>query len=167
MIACYDLIDLKMTDGKYTWSNNQNPPTLERLDRILVGKEWEDLFPMVRVQKMPREVSDHNPLILTTSSQQPLKNLSFRFELSWLKDDKFNSLVNEISSKPFHAATTFDRIQAKLKRIKQYFKGWGFNRQGVQKKTKIALQEELLSLENLEEIHDLDPNKNQRKVEIH
>ena len=49
LIACYDLLDLKMIGGKYTWSNNQNPPTLERPDRILVSKNWEDLFPMATV----------------------------------------------------------------------------------------------------------------------
>ena len=86
LISCYDLIDLGMSCGKYTWSNNQTPPTLERLDRILVSKSWEDLFPRAMVYKLPREMSDHNPLILSTSHHQPLRKLDFRFELSWLKD---------------------------------------------------------------------------------
>ena len=130
IIACYDLLDLNMIGGKYTWSNNQNPPTLEKLDKILVSKSWEDLYPMDRVHKTPREVSDHNPLILLTSLHQPVKNISFRFELAWLKDINFKPLVHEIWTKPCHADTAFDRIQAKLKRVKQYFKGWGFNKQG-------------------------------------
>ena len=36
IIAAHELIDLHMTGGKFTWSNNQSPPTLERLDIILV-----------------------------------------------------------------------------------------------------------------------------------
>jgi len=60
-----------------------------------------------------------------------------------------------------------DRIQIKLKRFKQFFKGWGFNRQGEQRKKKLALQEELLSLELLEETQDLDLTQLQKKLEVH
>ena len=130
IIACYDIIDLDMTGGKFICSNNHTPPTLERLDRVIVSKSWEDLYPMDMVHKTPREVSDHNPLILLTSLHQPVKNISFRFELAWLKDINFKPLVHEIWTKPCHADTAFDRIQAKMKRVKQYFKGWGFNKQG-------------------------------------
>ena len=145
-----------MAGGKYTWSNNQNPPTLGRLDRILVSKTWEDLFPRTMLYKLPREVSDHNPLILSTCHQQPMPKTSFRFELSWLKDPQFNTLVQEIWNKPCLAETAFDRIQIKLKRFKQYFKGWSFNKFGEQKKEKLALQDELLLIEQLEECQCLD-----------
>lgn len=83
IISAYGLIDTNMSGGKYTWSNNQPNPTLEKLDRYLVSKQWEDLFPRVTVSKLPREVSDHNSLILSTNSQIPLRYLRFRFELSW------------------------------------------------------------------------------------
>lgn len=55
------------------WSNNQLTPTLEKVDRILMNKEWEDLFPKVMVKKLPREVSDHNPLILSFGINQVTK----------------------------------------------------------------------------------------------
>jgi exonuclease III len=32
VINTYELIDLKMSGGSYTWSNNQKNPILERLD---------------------------------------------------------------------------------------------------------------------------------------
>jgi hypothetical protein len=54
--------------------NNQTPPTLEKLDRFLMSKGWDDIFPRVMVRKLPRELSDHNPLILTTENKTPLKN---------------------------------------------------------------------------------------------
>ena len=65
LINFFELKELEMSGGVYTWSNNQNPPTLEKLDRILVSNSWEDLFPTAIVTKLPREVSDHNPLILS------------------------------------------------------------------------------------------------------
>ena len=140
-----------MTGGKFTWSNNHSDPTLERLDRVLVNKDWESIFPTVFVYKLPREVSDHNPLILSTQTSPPPKKIPFRFELTWLKDQNFTPVVKSIWDKPCHAHTALDRIQIKLKRFKQFFKGWGFNRQGEQKAKKKAMHEELLSLEQLEE----------------
>lgn len=73
----------------FTWSNNQEFPILEKLDRILLTKDWEDLFPLTMAKKMPREVSDHNPLMLLTDSRTPSKAVQFRFELSWLKNPDF------------------------------------------------------------------------------
>lgn len=40
-----------MTGGSFTWSNNQEFPTLEKLDRVLMTKEWEDLFPLAMIKK--------------------------------------------------------------------------------------------------------------------
>ena len=85
----------------------------------------------------------------------------------WLKDPDFFPLVHKIWNKPCHGDIAFDRIQIKLKRFKQFFKGWGFNRQGEQRKAKIKLQEELLDLELLEESQDLDLGQLQRKMEMH
>ena len=84
IIAAYELIDVNMSGGRFTWSNNHSDPTLERLDKILISKNWEDIFPHVLINKMPREVSDHNPLIIHTDANPPLTHLSFKFELSWL-----------------------------------------------------------------------------------
>lgn len=61
-----------MYGGIYTWFNNQENPTLEKLDKILVSKDWEDLFPTAIVKRLPREVSDHNPLIIS-GPQKALK----------------------------------------------------------------------------------------------
>jgi exonuclease III len=73
VINTYDLVDLQMTGGRYTWSNNQENPTLEKLDRYLSCKAWEMILPLALVYKMPREHSDHNPIIISTTNKQPLK----------------------------------------------------------------------------------------------
>ena len=97
IISANNLLDIHMVGGKFTWSNNHEIPTLERLDRILISKNWEDIFPTVFVYKLPRELSDHNPLILDTQTYVPMRKISFRFELSWLKDQNFIPLVDNIS----------------------------------------------------------------------
>ena len=115
-----------MTSGMYTWSNNQDIPILEKLDRILMSKDWEDLFPQVWVRKLPREVSDHNPLILASGQHRNTKSIQFRFELSWLSNPDFITAAEKIWLKPCRATSALDKIQQKLKLLKQYFKGWFF-----------------------------------------
>ena len=110
IIDTFELIDVHMSGGRYTWSNNQTPPTLEKLDIFLISKDWEDLFPTVSVSKLPREISDHNPLILSTSVNQPMRSLTFRYELSWAKHPDFLDKVKEVWDKPCYATSACDRI---------------------------------------------------------
>ncbi|CAN6179481.1 unnamed protein product [Urochloa humidicola] len=157
---------IHMNGGKFTWSNNQENPTLEKLGKALMSRDWEDIFPGVSIHKLPREVSDHNPLILTTSMPQPRKHLSFRFETSWMKHPDYKKRVAEIWEKPCYAKTALDRVQTKLKRFKQYFKGWGFDKQGQQRTIKLEAQNELLELEKMEEEQILNLQQMHRKIEL-
>jgi len=100
-----------MSGELYTWSNNQDNPTLEKLDRILVSKEWEDLFPNTLISKLPRDVSDYNPLILSTVPAKPTKIIHFRFELGWLSNPEFLPDVEKIWARPCRAKTALDKIQ--------------------------------------------------------
>jgi ABC-type Fe3+-hydroxamate transport system substrate-binding protein len=65
--------------------------------------------------------------------------IQLKFDFSWLKNPEFFTLVEKIWNKPCKARTTIDKIQQKLKLIKQFFKGWGFNLQGEMRKKKKRL----------------------------
>lgn len=151
LINFHELREIVMTGGLYTWSNNQDPPLLEKLDRILVSKAWEDIFSNAMVKKLPRDVSDHNPLIISSGPIKMPKKLQFRFENSWISNPDFLPAVKKIWDKPCNASSTLDKIQQKLKLFKQYFKGWGFNLQGELRKRRAFVSEELTKLELLEE----------------
>ena len=67
VINTYGMRYVELNVGKYTWSNNHFDPTLERLDRVLINDKWEKEFPLTNLmRKAPREMSDHNPLMLCT-----------------------------------------------------------------------------------------------------
>jgi endonuclease/exonuclease/phosphatase family metal-dependent hydrolase len=66
VINSLDLRELKLSSRQYTWANNLQLPTLEKLDNILVSTEWELKYPMVTVTTLPRTISDHTPLLLNT-----------------------------------------------------------------------------------------------------
>jgi hypothetical protein len=70
IINSYELREIVMNGGKFTWSNNQMNPTLEKLDRVLMNNDWETIYPLTTLRKIPRLMSDHNPLMLCTEQEK-------------------------------------------------------------------------------------------------
>lgn len=130
----------------------------------MVTKEWEDLFSQVAVSRLPREISNHNPLIVSTGKSNSMPFLQFRFDVGWIKNPDFIPLVEKILNKPCRAKSTIDKIQQKLKMFKQYFKGWGFNLQGEMRKKRKVFQKELAELEEIEEERGLNDRQVDKKV---
>jgi hypothetical protein len=89
VINLYELRELMMTSGLFTWSNNHKNPTLEKLDRVLVSRTWELLLPLAMVHKIPRNNSDHNSLVIKLNNEhaKPIKNLIY--ELFWRNEEDF------------------------------------------------------------------------------
>lgn len=94
VINIHALRELHMVGGAYTWSNNQEDPTLEKLDRVLINDKWELTFPLTSVRKLPRAVSDHNPLIMDIGENCEQRSKEFRFETSWLSLPEFMRRVD-------------------------------------------------------------------------
>jgi hypothetical protein len=72
-----------------------------------------------------------------------------------------------VLNRSVHSNYPIDILNIKLKHFKKYFKGWGSNLYGHNKKLKRELKEELVSIEALEEMNDLSPELNLRKTNIH
>jgi hypothetical protein len=75
----------------------------------------------------------------------------FRFELFWLKHPDFFPMVAEIWSAPTRDVVVLDKILFKLKKVKKFLKGWGFNLSGSRRKWEKEIQKGLPGLESLEE----------------
>uniref|UniRef100_A0A453DB41 Endonuclease/exonuclease/phosphatase domain-containing protein n=1 Tax=Aegilops tauschii subsp. strangulata TaxID=200361 RepID=A0A453DB41_AEGTS len=88
---------------------------------------WEDLFPLVSVRKLVRDISDHNPLLLSLKADktEPPKKKEFCFDISWLSNELFLPKAREIWGQPVNSNDPIDILNIKLKRFKRYFKGWG------------------------------------------
>ena len=131
IIHLNELREIKMTGGQYTWSNNQAIPTLEKLDRFLMSKDWEDMFPLTTVHKLSREMSDHCPLILDTMEAGINKKRDFRFDKRWVQEETFLMRVSKIWRQPVKARNSLEAFQCKLKKVKKDLKGWGANLRGT------------------------------------
>lgn len=96
IINTYALRDLPLIGGKFTWSNNRADPTLEKLDKVLISDNWETEFPRCNIRKIPRYMSDHNPIIYNSESNISHKECKcFSFEISWFKHVEFLNKINE------------------------------------------------------------------------
>jgi hypothetical protein len=99
-------------------------------------KEWESLFPIAHIYKKPRDMSNHNPLIMLTQQSYKLKSRVSRFELNWLTHPELLPKVKELWLAPTRDTKVLDRVLFKLKKIRKFLKGWGFNIAGARKKRK-------------------------------
>jgi exonuclease III len=63
--------ELPLLDRLYTWTNNQNPPVLARLDQVFIDNTWSGVFPHSFLTSLPRPTSDHVPLLVTASTSIP------------------------------------------------------------------------------------------------
>jgi exonuclease III len=91
-----DLREIELTRRQYTWANNLQTPTYEKLDQILVSTYWEIRYPKVNVRALPRVLSDHTPLLLDTGMPSQHNAQMFKFELAWLLKDGFFDIVTGI-----------------------------------------------------------------------
>jgi hypothetical protein len=118
IIDVHELIELDLSGRHFTWSNNRNPPTYEKLDRFLVSPEWDLHYNNVNVIGLTRSFSDHVPLCLKTDFTSPAKR-DFRYELCWKLRPEFKSLVVNNWSLPVRRKNSIDIWKEKTKRLKK------------------------------------------------
>jgi hypothetical protein len=59
------LIEIKDPTRTFSWSNNQANPIMAKLNRILASVDWDSKYPLAKVNLLPKEVGDHNPVKIT------------------------------------------------------------------------------------------------------
>jgi len=93
-ISALRLLDLPLTGGFFTWSNNQVPPSMSRINIFLVSPLWEEHLPNLLQRHLPLPVSDHFPLLLDCGGLTR-GSRSFKLENMWLKAEGFAELVKQ------------------------------------------------------------------------
>ena len=63
-----ELMELSLFDRKFTWARSLNSTSQALLDRCFCSDSWNSHFTLVKLSSLPREYSDHNPLILDTKT---------------------------------------------------------------------------------------------------
>lgn len=123
-----NLREIQMGGRQFTWCNNQESPTLEKLDRVFINIDWEVAHPLTSVRPLVRAMSDHNPMLMETGQfLQPHK--LFRFEQSWFLREDLVSIVSEVWNSSYNGSN-LERWQKRMKHMRKKLKGWNKNWEG-------------------------------------
>ena len=96
IIENWKIKEVELNGRVFTWSNNQENPVFEKLDRILMSLSHESLFPLMILRALPRVLSDHAPLLLDSGMNLPKIVRPFKFELCWFLREDLDTLVYNV-----------------------------------------------------------------------
>ncbi|MCI22282.1 transposon TX1 putative protein, partial [Trifolium medium] len=140
-----NLIDLPCLGRRFTWYH-ANGRSMSRLDRVLVSTEWLDSWGMCSLWVLPRDVSDHCPLVLKYGDND-WGPKPFRFNNHWLEHKDFKEVVKEAWRENEVRGWMGFVLKEKLKGLKLKLKEWN--------KVEFGNMESRIK-KLIEDIHDLD-----------
>jgi hypothetical protein len=117
------LRELDLQGRKFTWSNEQQNPTMSRIDRFFCSEGWDATFPSVILQPLPSSISDHCPLLLLGAADFP-RCSTFRFEAFWPRMEGFYEVVQAAWEVPTITNDPMRRLHIKLERTAKALKRW-------------------------------------------
>ncbi|MCH83868.1 LINE-1 reverse transcriptase like [Trifolium medium] len=122
---------------------------MRRLDRVLIFFDWSDVWPNPNVWVLPRDVSDHCPLVLKydTINWGPKP---FRFNNSWLNNKNFHGMVTKVWQDQHFFGWMGFILKERLKGLKVAIKEWNVELFG-----KPEILAEILALDNKSEVMGL------------
>jgi hypothetical protein len=122
-ISNLGLVDIPLKGRKYTWSNMQDSPPLQRLDWFFSSVSWSTTFPKTMALPLDMTTSDHVPGVNSIQTSIP-KSVIFRFENIWLEHPDFIATVENTWNRSIHYADASKRITAKFKILRKELKTW-------------------------------------------
>ncbi|XP_026377979.1 uncharacterized protein LOC113272344 [Papaver somniferum] len=151
-----DLFESESLGCKYTWSNKQSGVhrIISRLDRAVINEFWLNRFENWRCKALPREVSDHSPIIGFLFVNTRPRRAPFRVQKMWFGHPDFMPMVENSWKELIVGSPAFIYPQ-NLKRLKRAMKLWN---QEVFGNVNVRLKQAQLRLENSMRLSDEDPS---------
>jgi hypothetical protein len=147
------LVELPLRGCKYTWTNKQQNPLLERLDWFFTSNAWTSMMPNKFVTGLVRDISDHTPCVISASTNIPRPRV-FKFENYWLEHEDFLAVMLHGWNLPTQQQDSAKNIGAKFKSLRRIFKTWK-NQLPNLAATIRSTKETIQLLDIIEEIRDL------------
>jgi hypothetical protein len=122
-ISYLGLVDIPLKDRRFTWSNKQQSPLLERLDWFFSSTSWTLSYPNTYAYPLTMETSYHTPCAISVSTNIP-KGVLFHFENHWLEHPRFLYVVQHHWTAPGHVSDAAKILSAKFKNLRSALKIW-------------------------------------------
>ncbi|XP_019224926.1 PREDICTED: uncharacterized protein LOC109206551 [Nicotiana attenuata] len=153
-----NLSDLGFKGSIYTWWNGrlEEDCIFERLGRCVSNSEFQQTFPGIEVQHLPKIGSYHSPLKLKCHKETPPVKKPFRFLNFWVEHASFKELVKENWKADF-SANPFIIFNHKMKKLKKALSVWS-------KETFGDIFQKVASLEEVVLIHEAEFEANPTKL---
>jgi len=116
------LEDLNPLGRKFTWFHS-NGVAMSRIDRVLVSEDWELVWGVPSLWVLPRDVSDHCPLLIKTG-ENDWGPKPFRFNNYWISNRKFKKVVEEDWRADGETGWMGVVLKNKLRRLKDSISLW-------------------------------------------
>ncbi|WJX18270.1 hypothetical protein P8452_08084 [Trifolium repens] len=117
-----ELVDLPILGRRFTWYH-PNGRAMNRIDRALISDEWAARWGNVGLWVLPRDISDHCPLILKYSMDD-WGPKPFRFNNFWLENKKFQEVVETFWNSNRVEGWMCFVLKEKLKMLKSTLRAW-------------------------------------------
>ncbi|KAK9024994.1 hypothetical protein V6N11_064895 [Hibiscus sabdariffa] len=157
------LSDVPLQGKLFTWFRSGNK--CGRLDRFLVSTDWFQRFDSLVVINLPRELSDHSPIMLVSdvcdSGPKP-----FRFFNVWLMNPQHIREMEGVWLRMRHE-DVYDSLVRKLRELKMVLKDWNresFGNVNEKYRSLVAEIEELDTRLNIGEIGSGELNRKRELV---
>uniref|UniRef100_A0A2N9FUW6 Reverse transcriptase domain-containing protein n=1 Tax=Fagus sylvatica TaxID=28930 RepID=A0A2N9FUW6_FAGSY len=161
-ISDHGLIDIPLSGGNFTWSNNRDVVSMSRIDWFLYNADWEEGFITISQKRLVRLTSDHFPIMLDCGSI-PRGRWPFRFENIWLKAEGCLERVrNWWGSYQFSGNASFV-LANKMKALKGDIKKWNEDEFGHVTMKKNMMMVDLRELDKVEELRPLSVDEKSKK----
>ena len=166
VIENWELKEIETPGRRFTWSNNQQDPTMKKLDRVLISLDWEHLFPLVTLRLLTRELSDHAPIVVDLGLNRPKVEKPFKFELCWFLREDLADVVKKVWDSSFLGNNTASRWQNRFRKLRKTLKGWNLNYVWFYKKQKKVLVDAIDAIDRESEVVGLSSEKYNTRKEL-
>ncbi|KAK2401933.1 hypothetical protein QL285_051492 [Trifolium repens] len=140
-----ELIDLPLVGRRFTWFH-PNGVSMSRLDRVLVSNDWVTTWGNPNVWVLPRDVSDHCPLVVRYSNLD-WGPIPFRFNNFWLGIKSFKELIVKTWEAQSYTGWMGHILKDRFKGLKIAIKDWSVEVYGKPEEKRKELIEKILSLD--------------------
>ncbi|KAJ1287483.1 hypothetical protein BS78_02G013300 [Paspalum vaginatum] len=159
------LSELHLNGRLFTWSNERDHPTLERIDRVFASPDWLDALPNHWLRALSSDFSDHSPLLLQTCCV-PWAKRRFKFESIWPKFQGFTEAVREAWETPVQNSDPCRVLDYKLRNTAKSLKKWSSKHVGSIRLQLAMARELVFRFDTAQERRDLSPRELQFRNQL-
>ena len=125
LIFEFGAIDLGFSRSKFTWAKGTwgNASINRTLDRGIANMSWRLAYPGATIVHLGAIKSNHAPILLDTNPRSNFAHRPFRFEVTWLRDDRCHEII-ESAWKDQVAGSEFIKLYKKQASTRVALQKW-------------------------------------------